>query len=161
MEQAQMKCINKKLRSSTSGLTIVELMLALTLMSIVLAIGYNFFFLNYRAYQRGEELSMAQFDVRLASDFVTSELRNVTEVSVTDTTLDHQIDATLLSNRFERVQSVSFNITQQGSSFIVIYEISGLVRDPDELYTLQSKVLLNNINSATTNESPASFIYYN
>ncbi len=151
----------QRLRKSTSGLSIVELMLALALMSIVLAIGYNFFFLNYKAFQRGEELSIAQFDVRLASDFVTSELRNVTDVSVTDTTLARQIDLDQLQTRFERIQNISFNITQQGSSFIVEYEISGLVRAPDDLYTLQSSVLLNNITSATTNETPASAIYYN
>lgn len=150
--------LNKFLKSQ-AGLTIVELLIAATIMMFVLAIGYNFLFLNYRAYQDAENLAEVQFDVRMASSFITGELRNVSEISLTDDSLDHQIDLTLLSNQFPNVTGIGFNLKLTGSSYLAEYTISGNNGNLTNDYTLTSSVLLNNITLATTG-SDSEIVYY-
>jgi Tfp pilus assembly protein PilW len=150
--------ILRKIRNDLSGLTIIELMIALAIMLLVLAIGFNFFFLTLKAYETGENLSEVQFDVRMAADFITRELRYVNSISLTDDTLANSIDTSILNNNYPSVMGVSFKIEQSGAHFIVNYVITGNNSKLNNDYILESNVLLNNINSVSTGTGLS--IYY-
>ena len=64
------------------GFSIVELMVALTLLGIVLALGYMYFDFGMRSFNRGERQAIAQQAVRLTSDFITSELRFANQIEI-------------------------------------------------------------------------------
>jgi len=64
------------------GLSVVELMIVLSLLSIVLAIGYLYFGFGAQAFERGERLSIAQQSSRLASIFITREIRFANEIII-------------------------------------------------------------------------------
>jgi prepilin-type N-terminal cleavage/methylation domain-containing protein len=141
--------LNKKF-NGWSGFSIIELIIALALMLMVLAVGYNFFFLNYRAYQTADTLAQVQFDTRMASDYITFELRNVYEISLTDNSMPDHIDLNQLSGQYPKVSAVSFTIGQSGSSYIISYTIIGSDPGLNSDYQLESEVLLNNVESAST-----------
>lgn len=64
------------------GFSIVELMVALSLLGIVLALGYMYFDFGLGAFNRGERQAIAQQTVRLTSDFITSELRFANQIEI-------------------------------------------------------------------------------
>lgn len=140
------------------GLSVIELIIALSLMGIILAIGYNFLFINYKAYQTGEALSEVQFDTRMASDYIFFELKNATKVSLTDTTLSNVIDLNNLKARYPRVSSINFSIVKSGNLYLVNYVIRASHTRLNNDYELKSEVLLNNINNATIGNG--NIIYY-
>ncbi len=140
------------------GLSIIELLIAVALLSIVLAIGYNFFFLNYKAYQTGQILAEVQFDTRMASDYITFELRNVQEVSLADTSLTHHIDVDLLQASYPKVSTISFTIVQSGTRYLIEYSLTGSDPGLINVYQINSEVLLNNISNAVTGSGDT--LYY-
>ncbi len=148
----------KFILNNIQGFNLIELIIALVLMLIVLALGYNFFFLNYRAYQTGDLLAQVQFDTRMASDYITFELRNVEEISLTDDTLTSHIDLNELSAKYPKVSAASFILLQSGSSYVVSYSVIGSDPGLNNNYQLESEVLLNNIKSAETGSG--NVIYY-
>lgn len=64
------------------GLSLVELMIALSLLGIVLALGYMYFDYGVQAFDRGERQTIAQQASRITSDFVTAELRFAKEIEI-------------------------------------------------------------------------------
>ena len=64
------------------GFSIVELMVVLSLLGIVLALGYMYFGFGLGAFNRGERAAIAQQSVRLTSDFITSELRFANQIEI-------------------------------------------------------------------------------
>lgn len=64
------------------GFTIVELIIVLTLLGIVLGVGYNLFFYGENTFRKGSNKYQLQSDVRLASDFISEEIRNAVEVDI-------------------------------------------------------------------------------
>jgi Tfp pilus assembly protein PilW len=145
-------------KRNQSGLSVIELLLAVVLLILVLIVGYNLLSLNYRAYQTGEALSAVQFDTRMAADYIFFELRNVSEISLTNDDLTHQLDIDYLSAQYPKVSSVSFSIDQAGSNYIVSYSLTGHDPGLNNDYLMESEVLLNNITSVVTGSG--STIYY-
>ncbi len=143
---------------NNQGLSVIELMIALSLMAVVLAIGYNFFFLNYKAYQTGEALSEVQFDTRMTSDYIFFELKNASSISLIDDSLPHKIDLDTLETLYPRVASVEFSIVKSGNLYLVNYVIKASHTRLNNDYELESEVLLNNIKNATTGSGNR--IYY-
>jgi prepilin-type N-terminal cleavage/methylation domain-containing protein len=58
------------------GVTLVELLIVLALISVVSIIAFSFYFFGVRTFAKGESQSQAQYDIRMASTFVTREVRN-------------------------------------------------------------------------------------
>ncbi len=67
--------INKLLRNNI-GLTLVELILTLALMTIVLSLIYNIFFTGNKLFNISKAQTFIQSDVRFAADYITKELKN-------------------------------------------------------------------------------------
>lgn len=57
------------------GITLVELMIALVLLGVVLAIGYNFFHYTQKTYTNSEKKWIAQSNARQVAEFISSELK--------------------------------------------------------------------------------------
>lgn len=60
-----------KYLDNTRGVTILELMLALSLLAVVLAIGYNLFAFTNRAFTESEKRTVAQRDIKFATDVIS------------------------------------------------------------------------------------------
>lgn len=65
----------QKVTENKQGFTIVELLIGLTVLSTVIAVGYLFFFFGYNTFNTGESRSWVRANVRLAANFITDELR--------------------------------------------------------------------------------------
>jgi prepilin-type N-terminal cleavage/methylation domain-containing protein len=72
----------KKILKNQHGLTAVELAITMTLIGIVLGLGYLYFDFGYRAFQRGERMAIAQQSVRGSADFMVSELRYAAQITI-------------------------------------------------------------------------------
>jgi prepilin-type N-terminal cleavage/methylation domain-containing protein len=68
------------------GVSLVELIIVLALMSLVLAVGYMFYDFGVRSFNVGEARSNVQQNVRVASDYIARELRYSFEVQLLDNT---------------------------------------------------------------------------
>ncbi len=71
-----------KILNKQDGLTVIELLIVLTLILLVLAIGFMYFDFGVKAFDRGERQTIAQKAARITSDFITSELRFAKEITI-------------------------------------------------------------------------------
>ncbi|MGA9572674.1 MAG: prepilin-type N-terminal cleavage/methylation domain-containing protein [Lysobacterales bacterium] len=80
------KTINRAAKRSTAGFTLVELLLAITLMSILLALTYSGLHAATRSSQHGEEILAASGELRAAHQFIRRQLNQMLPLSfaVTD-----------------------------------------------------------------------------
>lgn len=133
------------------GFTLIELIVTIAILGIVLASVGQFFSFNLRTYSKGEKLAQVQFDVRMASDYITSELRNVSKFRTTLVTGDEVINLTGLQSKYPSVNALSFTIERKLATgpILVKYKITGNSSDLKNPYLLESQVLLNNYLSLT------------
>lgn len=136
-----------KAKFNEKGLTLIEVLVALAIFSIMSLVAYNMFFYNLTIFNRGEAQSQVQFDVRMASDFVTTELRNVESVSFTNTDLPNQIYLDRLRDRYSGVTDFQVSAERIGRDYFILYTITGVNTRTNLEYELESRVLLNNIRS--------------
>ncbi|RQD73054.1 MAG: prepilin-type N-terminal cleavage/methylation domain-containing protein [Candidatus Syntrophonatronum acetioxidans] len=71
-----------RMSKKQEGLTLVELVIVLSLLSIILALGYMYYDFGVQAFERGEHRTIAQKAVRLTADFITSEIRYAKEIEI-------------------------------------------------------------------------------
>lgn len=152
-----------KFNKETNGFTLIELLIVLAILGIVITAVSNYFVHNLNTYNKSEKVAQVQFDVRMASDFVTTELRNVDDIVLSPTAINpvpfpNVIDLTILTGKYASVNAVSFSLTKEGQRYFVVYTIDGNSPDGKNDYTLSTKVLLNNIYAAT--ESTGSIVYF-
>ncbi|QSX08651.1 prepilin-type N-terminal cleavage/methylation domain-containing protein [Alkalibacter rhizosphaerae] len=153
-----MKMTKKWFRENRKGLTLVELVITLAIAILILGAIFSFFFFNNSLYNKGTALSQVQFDVRMASQYVTKELRNVDEISTTDNALADSMDLTSLSAKYPLVNGISFEIVNSGTHYMVSYTIQGSDASGENNYQIDTNVLLNNITNTTPGSG--SVIYY-
>lgn len=155
-----MKC--KSSLRDCRGLTIVELMISLAILSLIIAGITSLFVFGSRAFNKSESVSQVQFDVRMVSDFLTVELRNATAISLTPTNLPLSVNIDRLSAKYPLVRRVSFWIKPEGSRFLVEYLIEGwqgTATNPEHHYELRTAVLLNRITFAEV-RGPGEILFY-
>ncbi|MBB6216604.1 prepilin-type N-terminal cleavage/methylation domain-containing protein [Anaerosolibacter carboniphilus] len=73
--------ILKRLRHN-GGFTLVEVLVVLALMGMVMSLGYSLNLFGVRVFHQGTAQANVQANVRLASDFITKETRNATEMTI-------------------------------------------------------------------------------
>ena len=154
------KIFNKK---KNKGFTLVELVVTVAILSIVMIIVTNFFLYNNRIFRKSDSLSQVQFDVRMASDYITTELRNVENVSLVNDTLGNSIDLTLVSSKYPNVTGVNFSIRSLSGKYLVIYTVEGNDVTHQNYFKLDSEVLLNNVTSIAEvldEDEDSDIIYY-
>lgn len=74
----------RRISVNNSGLSVVELLVALALLSIFLSMGFTFYLFGVRSFDTGERQSDVQQNARLAGDFITKELRVAERVIIFD-----------------------------------------------------------------------------
>ena len=140
--------MSRRNRVGSSGFTIIELLISLTIMVIIIGVIFSFFIFNMKSFKKGEDLSIVQSDVRMAAAYVTEELRNVNNVSLTLSTLPNALDTSLLHTKFASVNNATFLIKQEGIHYVIEFSIQGNDATMENEYTLDSNVLMNNITSS-------------
>lgn len=163
--------VRSGMRKGEVGFTIVELLIALVVLNLVLAIGFSFYYFGSRAFAVGEVRSILQRDLRLVGDFITRETRNATHIELlgeednydiqvlTDfehiywagDAISHVSTITETVKTEVEITDVSFSLSpvtsaDGGKSFLLSFRITGALQD--QQYELESDVLLNNIKMA-------------
>jgi prepilin-type N-terminal cleavage/methylation domain-containing protein len=67
------------------GISLAELIVVMALLSMVLALGYSYYFFGSRTFSTGESQSNMQRDIRQSASFITSELRYATSIEMVGT----------------------------------------------------------------------------
>ena len=80
------KCKQKK------GLTLVEVIVTLAILSIVTGAIFSFFLFSNRTYGKGIDQYDVQSRIRIAADFVTSEVRYATKITILNSIEQSKID---------------------------------------------------------------------
>ncbi len=68
--------------ANNRGITLIEMLLTLAMLSMVLMVGFSIHHFGSNAFHMGEERAQVRFNVRMAADFITQELRYATHVKV-------------------------------------------------------------------------------
>lgn len=68
--------------SDKRGLTIVELLVVLAVLSLVLGVGYNLYSFGTESFTRGETQWIVQREVRSAADYIAREVRYAYQLSI-------------------------------------------------------------------------------
>jgi len=72
---------------SKKGMTLVELIIAIGLISVIITLGYMFYFTGVRAFDRNVDRADIQQNVRHSISFISKRLLNADEVTTTPKTL--------------------------------------------------------------------------
>lgn len=148
-----------KISINNKGFTLVELIIGMVILSIVLSAVYAFFLYNHRMYNKSKNMSQIQYEVRMTSEYLASELRNVSYISLSgDGSLSKSISIDTLTQKYPLVSRVAFKIKSQGYGYLLEYDIHGSDSKYKNEYTVSSQILLNNVTSAVTGEG--NVIYY-
>lgn len=70
------------------GISLIELVLTIALVSIVIQVVYSVYFVGNTSYSISTNKGFSQQDVRIAGDFISSELKYITDVSSTNMYVD-------------------------------------------------------------------------
>jgi len=156
---------SRNILKNQKGMTLVELVLAMAILLIVLAVAATLLLLGKRVFNKGLNQYDLQSSVRLASDFIVDEVRNASEITLNTPGSPDTYNQIYLSNKklmykpaggtaqskspamFENTGDLSFSIIQSGTSFMLQLTINA--SEKDDSYSATTKVLLNNIKSAS------------
>ncbi|PKM83455.1 MAG: hypothetical protein CVU88_02870 [Firmicutes bacterium HGW-Firmicutes-13] len=148
------------------GISFLETLMVLSLISMVLVLGYSFYAFGARIFAIGESQTNMQRDIRLAADFITREVRNSRSLSLMDFLdspikenfyyiyLEHNcikhIDQDGMESRktdavIEELIFELKEVPEANNRVLLRFKITG--KDGEQDYILESEVLLNNISS--------------
>jgi len=141
-----------------NGFSIVELIVALSVLLIVLALGYQFYFFGNRTFTVGENQSNIQRDIRLTADLITKEIRNAKIVELVgasasdgyeyiylqDKDIKHRLNENISNITNENINNLTFSLEQSSEGNNVIeFTIEG--EEDGQSFDVTTKVHLNNI----------------
>ena len=163
-------------QNTEKGFTIVELIIYLALLLIVLNLAYMYFGYGLKVFDRGERKSIAQQSIRVAADFISSELRYADEVIINpneiktddDYSYFYQIgDSVYYRNNKNSVirtlldssadDNIAYRIVFSEQSFTGIADTKLVVTfkletADEDLYELESNVYILNLNNPNNYE---------
>ena len=122
---------SKEISYNQSGLTIVEMLVALTLLSIVLAMGYSYFFFGNTTFNKGEAQSNMQRDIRQTAAFITAEVRYATEIEMIDTPTPSSGDG------FHYISIEGSRIKYTDPSGNITYKTEAVLQELTPMFTLK------------------------
>ncbi len=146
----------KALKKDESGFTLMEIITVIAIMSIVIGMIFSFLVFNVDGLYYGSGQTKEQANLRMAALRITEEIRNSTEVKLSDVSLlpEMEYEIYLQNNSLvlddgsstitlsgDEISSVNFELKEHNSRYlhIITLETKG--------NTLDTEVLLNNISS--------------
>lgn len=153
-------------RGMERAFTLVELILAIAIISAVLVAAFSLLLFNNQIFRRGSNLSNLQSELRLSADYIVREVRNATEITLSTPSVptDYNriyVDANTLmcmpaggtaaaktGSVFPNPASdVKFTLSKSGTSYMLKFTLHGT--RGDATYDIDNLVILNNITAAT------------
>lgn len=171
--------LNKK------GFTLVEVLLATILFVVVIALAYNIYFFSIKAFETADTQVNLQSDMRIASNYISNELRTAYEVRLASTIDEDNIDGTfhliysedgVIKKKYrdlendEIVERIILDSRIDGLNFDVSYgkaddkknvvEFEILAEDKD--YSIKSSMIAHNMgpNQEIEGEPGSRYMYY-
>lgn len=153
--------MNKKSNQSSSGVTLVELLIVLALISVVLAVIYSMFFFGNTTFSRGETQYGLQSESRLALETAMKDIRYATDVRLINTTSPEAYETIIYFNNnsivkkfgettdifpFHSENSQPLLFTKTGTDTIK-YTLTG--QDKGRTFSLESDISLLNYKTIT------------
>lgn len=80
------------------GYSLAELVIVLALLSVILALGYSFYFNTTRAFIVGEKQAAVQQNVRVVADYITKELRYASIIQILDSSASIPAEGSILDD---------------------------------------------------------------
>ena len=164
--------------NDSRGFTVAELLVAVSMLVIVLGVGYSFYYFGSNSFNVGSEQSKLQQDIRLSADCITKEVRyaagleilaDASNIPETVTNEDNYIfieNGSIVLNKKEGKQSIP-NGLNDGFVFALDFkpESSGKalyfnIKDVGNKYNIESKVLILNMQNVITGEDEGTAIRY-
>jgi prepilin-type N-terminal cleavage/methylation domain-containing protein len=92
--------MNLKLLRPNNGMTLIELIISLVILSSILIAAFAFFSFSNRIFNKGVDQYSVQSNIRLASDYIISQIRYATEVKILDS-----IDPEIILDPFNNINA--------------------------------------------------------
>lgn len=152
-----------KLIQHNKGITLVEMLIAVALVSVVISLGYMFYFTGFKAFDRNVDRVDMQQNVRHSLSFITKRLLNANNADVAITTITGSPDEVRIGRELFRLTgttlSVNHDYLNPQSPFnpfaegitgfeamrdgnMITLTISGGAAQQNEQFTLSTQVLL-------------------
>jgi prepilin-type N-terminal cleavage/methylation domain-containing protein len=105
--------MNLKLLRAKQGFTLIELIISLAILSIVMTSIISFFLYNNRVFAKGVDQFNVQSNIRLASDYITNQIRYATKIEILDT-----MDAAMISDPLNEIDAYASYIYYENGKII-------------------------------------------
>jgi len=117
-------------RYGNFGLSLIELLVALSLLSVALAVGFGFYEFVHASFVRGEQQANLQQAVGFAADYLNDELRNVTDIELINAATIPAVSQIPINEYYIYLNAGNaLELRKQGASSILIdfddYKVSG------------------------------------
>lgn len=154
-----------KILRNQKGLTLAELIVAVIFLTVVLTVASSMFYSGNIIFKKGVDQYDLQSSVRLTSDFIVDELRNVSTISLIAPASPQTYNQIYLNSNcivykpaggtavnktdaiINTASDLSFSLVQSGSKYMLTIAIKGT--KGSNTYDINTKVLLNNVQTAT------------
>ena len=164
------------------GITLVELVIGMGLLSIVIALAYSLYFFGTTSFQTGANRVDLQQNARLMADFITEEIRLAIKVDILaeapesldaqyhyiyleGNTVKHSVSGATAVEKFSAIsRKVDFDLEFLKSSDEIdeILEFTVTARYGDRDYAVKTEVLILNMQgSSIIGVTPGFVVYYN
>jgi prepilin-type N-terminal cleavage/methylation domain-containing protein len=152
-----------KIIKNKSGLTLIELTIAIAILGVVLSVAYLLYDYGAKSFRSGEDRYIVQRELRTAADLITSEVRNATIVQIVSSHTNTNNYFYILDNKFilrangtprdvtsAIMTSVSFTIVKNNQGRNVLkFTLNG--QKGSYTHQVNSTVFLNNVPSLSNN----------
>lgn len=135
------------------GLTLVEMIVVLSLLSMVLAVGYTFLFSGLNTFNIAEGRSEVQRVVRLAGDFITREVRYAHEMEIINPTESDDFIDTTYYYIYQDGSSIKYRKEGEGIATNILNGISDEVAFQLH-FTKDGRMINYSIHGSKDGESP-------
>ncbi len=158
-------------KKKNHGVTLVELAITLSLIGLVLVLGFNLYFLGEKVFSSSSTVYQLQSPIRLTETFVSTEVRNVTEIAIVNVPItpeagfhyvylkDNKISYYFSGEASDKTEAIMvdqniFKIKKDsnGRNFLSVI-LKGSLKG--EVYELNTEILLNNIINQSEAEGKA------
>lgn len=148
----------RKIKGKKSGVTLIELIIVIALIGLVLSAAFSMQLFGVKTFKKGEKDSNNQYDVRMAADFITKQLRFASTVKVLNSFPEpkkgyydiYLKDGKIMYNK-NGVESAPIGISNVSDFTLTISEVDKNIikfkvgKTEDTKYDIESKVSILNI----------------